>query len=280
MALGALAGGSEHEDDLLRRLFLYRFDRGQGLVGHNFGNLLLTALTDIVGSSTDAIQAAERLLRVHGRVLPVTTDDIHLEAVYDTGEIVRGEHLIDTPPAHLHNARITALSLIPAATINPAAAEALQTAEVIIFSPGDLYTSVLANCIVNGFTAALLASQARIISIGNLMSRPGQTVGMGAAEHIAELTRYIGRRPDDVLINNTPLPPDIVTRYREEGTGPVPNNCSVGTYTIHAKDLLATESIVTQAGDVLTRSLIRHDSIKVAIAIREIIALRPHPRTP
>ncbi len=273
MALVALAADVDSHDELLRQLFLYRFDRGEGLSGHNFGNLLLTALTDILGGSHEAIKTAGRLLQVQGKVIPVTTDNVHLVAEYSTGDVVQGEHEIDMPPAHLASARIRALSVTPKANITEAAAAALRDADVIIFGPGDLYTSVLANCIVDGFTEALAASSARVVYVCNLMSRLGQTVGMQAAEHIAELSAYIGRQPDDVLINTSPLPADIVARYDKEGTYPVEHNCMGDSYRVHAKDLLATESIHTTAGDVVVRSLIRHDSNKLAAAIRDITFL-------
>lgn len=271
MALVAIAEDTAADDDLLRELFMYRFTRGEGLAGHNFGNLLLTALTDIVGNERDAIMVASRLLRVAGEVIPVTTDNVHLRAVYTTGDDVIGEHAIDTPPAHLREAHITTLSLSPEASLNPTARAAIASADMIIFGPGDLYTSVLANCVVSGFVEAVNVSQAAIVYVTNLMSRPGQTFGMSATAHVNELTRYISRVPDHVLINTTPLPEAIVARYRAEGTHPIVHDCHAMPYQVHATDLLATESVTTKAGDVLVRSLIRHDSHKVAALIRQIL---------
>lgn len=90
MALAALSADVDSHDELVRELFLYRFSKGDGLSGHNFGNLLLTALTDLLGSEVEAIAAAARILRVRGQVIPVTTDDVHLWAEYDDGERVVG----------------------------------------------------------------------------------------------------------------------------------------------------------------------------------------------
>jgi uncharacterized cofD-like protein len=95
MALVALASGVDSQSDLLRELFLYRFNKGEGLAGHNFGNLLLTALTDILGDAGLAIETASRILRVSGQVLPVTLDNVHLRAEYETGEVIIGEHHFD-----------------------------------------------------------------------------------------------------------------------------------------------------------------------------------------
>lgn len=272
MALVALASDVDSHDELLRQLFLYRFDRGEGLAGHNFGNLLLTALTDILGDSNEAIKTAGRLLQVQGSVIPVTTDNVHLVAAYDTGEVVCGEHAIDAPSPQLTTARIHALSVTPKAMISDDADTALRSADVIIFGPGDLYTSVLANCVVDGFKEAVQASRAQVVYVCNLMTRAGQTVGMTAAEHVAELARYIGRMPDEVVVNTTPLPTDVVARYRAEGTHPVVYTTNVNVpYRVHAKDLLATEFIRTESGDTVVRSLIRHDSAKLAAALRAIV---------
>ena len=94
-ALSALASEGDAQDDLLRQLFMYRFDKGEGLSGHNFGNLFLTALTDILGSEEAAIKAASHILKVSGRVVPVTTSDVQLVATYEDGTVVVGENDID-----------------------------------------------------------------------------------------------------------------------------------------------------------------------------------------
>lgn len=276
MALAALAADIDDHDDLLRELFLYRFGKGEGLSGHNFGNLLLTALTDILGSEVAAIETASRILRVQGQVLPVTTDNVHLKAEYDDGVIIVGEHDIDEPLKDRNGSRITRLSVTPQAALNPHAATALTEADMIIFGPGDLYTSILANVVVDGFTDALAASRARVVYISNLMSKVGQTKGMHAQEHLDELAAYAKRMPDHVLINATPLDPELVAKYREEDDHPIENNCVDGVCTIHAGDFVTDEVIATQAGDVLRRSLVRHDSDKVAATILSL--LDQHPR--
>jgi len=271
MALVALSADVDSHDELLRELFLYRFSRGKGLNGHNFGNLLLTALTDILGSEVAAIDAASRILRVRGRVVPVTTDNVNLQATYDDGLVVVGEHEIDEPPESRHTSRITKLSLTPSATINPVATTAITEADMIILGPGDLYTSILANCVVDGFVTALTNSKAKLVYICNLMSRLGQTVGMQASEHVAEISRYTKRMPDFVLINNSSFPDDLLARYAEEGNHPIENDCTGESGILVCSDLVSTEAVATIAGDTLKRSLIRHDSEKLASALLQII---------
>jgi uncharacterized cofD-like protein len=268
--LTALAAPGDEHDELLRQLFLYRFDRGQGLSGHNFGNLFLTVLTDILGSEVEAIKAASRILRVAGTVLPVTTNHTHLKATYADGTVVVGEHAIES---QAHPGRITELSLTHSTTIYAEAARALSQADFVILGPGDLYTSVLANCVVPGFSEALQKSGATVIYITNLMSRPGQTTGFGSAEHLAEIVKYTGVVPQVMLVNEDEYPADLLKKYAAEDTYPVANT-GAGTVPtkVIAKPLLAREIIKTVAGDVLERSLIRHDSVVLADTLLELFA--------
>jgi uncharacterized cofD-like protein len=274
MALAALSADTGPHEELLRELFLYRFDKGAGLAGHNFGNLFLTALTEILGSSSEAIKTASEVLRVAGRVLPVTTDNVHLVATYDDGVVVVGEHEIDTPAAERCHNTIVNVCVTPAAKLNPEAAEAIALADMIILGPGDLYTSIIANLVVDGFKAALVASPAKIVYVGNLMSRPGQTSGMQSSDYVSEIAKYSGRTPDCVLINNALFPADLLARYALEGTHPVVHNSEVATYATVTTDLVSTESVTTAAGDVIKRSLIRHDSDKLAAVVLEQLGLR------
>lgn len=274
MALAALSADIDAHDELVRELFLYRFAKGEGLSGHNFGNLLLTALTDILGGEEAAITAASRILRVRGTVVPVTTDNVHLRAEYNDGTVVVGEHDIDEPIAALHDKRIVGLSVEPRATLSASADAALRRADMVVLGPGDLYTSILANCVVDGFVEALRASDATVVYVSNLMSKVGQTTGMHAQEHLDEITRYLGRSPDHVLVNTTPFAEDLVERYRQEGTHPIVANCVAGTCTIHATDLVSSEIIRTHSGDVLKRSLIRHSPEALAQILLRLLRER------
>ncbi|MEZ4195087.1 MAG: YvcK family protein [Candidatus Paceibacterota bacterium] len=266
-ALTALAADGDDYDILLRQLFLYRFDRGEGLSGHNFGNLFLTVLTDILGSETEAIEAASRILRVSGRVVPVTTDPAHLVATYADGSVVVGEHdieiLADTALYEPEN-RIVSLTLTPEAFINPEATKVLKEADLIILGPGDLYTSVLANCVVNGFSEALTSSEATIVYVCNLMSKRGQTVGMNAAEHLAEVIKYSGAVPDAMIVNNREFADDLLHKYALEGNHPILNNCTADEPVVCSLPLVAEEEVRLDSGDVLMRSLIRHDADRLA----------------
>ena len=270
MALAALAGENGRSEQLLRELFLYRFDRGTGLSGHNFGNLFLTALTQLTGSEAAAVEAAASLLRITGQVLPVTADNVHLAATYDDGVEVIGEHAIDAPPPERREHRIVSLRTEPVASLNPAVAEAIQAADLIVLGPGDLYSSLLANVVVEGMPEALRASGGTFTYVANLMERPGQTTGMGQAAHVAEVARYAERTPDVVLINDTPLPEALVNRYvSEKNAHPIVDDLS--STAVVRTDLCATTGATHTPGDLLERSLIRHDVEKLATALLELL---------
>lgn len=259
-ALTALASESDKYDVLLRQLFLYRFSRGTGLEGHNFGNLFLTALRDIMGSETAAIAAASHILKVSGRVIPVTVDDTQLVAEYDDGLVIVGENEIEESLDSRSDSRIVSLSLLPQATITDEAREAIISADLLVFGPGDLYTSILANCIVAGFSEAVGQSSAKIVYVCNLMSKRGQTIGMHAAEHVAEICNHIGRAPDVALINTSTFQEELLEKYAKEGDHPILNNCVGDVCLIQALPLASQEEVVLNSGDVVKRSLIRHDS--------------------
>ncbi len=147
------------------------------------------------------------------------------------------------------------------------AEEALLAADVIIFGPGDLYTSVLANCVVDGFTETLTKAKGKMVYISNLMTKFGQTTGMGVTEHVHELARYSGRMPDYVLVNSTTLPNHLLSRYEATHEYPVIHDYEGLKSEVVAKDFLASEEVVRSKGDILKRSLIRHDPHKLAEAI-------------
>jgi uncharacterized cofD-like protein len=265
MALVALADEDIADQALLRKLFLHRFEKGgMNLAGHNFGNVLLVALTDIMGSETEAVRFASRLLHTKGNVLPVTTDNLTLVAEYDDGVTVRGETHIDEPEQGRDAHRIVQLKVEPEGHITNDAREAILGADIIVFGPGDLYTSVLAVCVVPGVALAVQQSHATRIYISNLMSKYGQTTGMTVGLCAHEIERYLGVSLDRILVNETAIPGDLRARYSEEGEYPVLDDGSIPTEHM---DLLSEVQVTLSPTDTLKRSLVRHDALKLARAI-------------
>lgn len=274
MALTALAHSDTPQQELLRKLLLYRFPRGEGLAGHNLGNLLLVALTDLLGSESAAIKALADVLSLQGTVLPVTEGTVTLCARYEDGAVVEGEHAIDVPADRMRDQHIVSLYLEGENTIAADAQAALAAADYIIVGPGDIYTSLAANAVVNGVAEAVAASPAQFWYISNVMTRPGQTVGMSAADHRAEITKYFTREPDRMFINDAPLPEAAVQYYQEHGTAPVVDDMADGPSVVRAP-LVATTLIEQQGQDALSRSLIRHDSDALARVLYAQIAPTP-----
>lgn len=275
MALVALADDNE-TSAVLRNLFLYRFNRGAGLNGHNFGNLFLVAMTDIAGSEEGAIALASRVLRIRGKVLPVSREKLTLVAVYENGAIVRGEAHIDEPEERHDGAlRIKNLFIEPmAAKATEEAKDAIRDADAVIVGPGDLYTSTLAALVVPGMKEAILNSNAHIVHVMNLMTKYGQTHGFTAREHVEEIARYTGRFPDTVIVNKRDLPEETLIRYRAQREFPVTDNLdSRDGYKIVRDDFLAQEEVKRSSGDVLKRSFIRHDSAKLAHVITGVLRI-------
>jgi uncharacterized cofD-like protein len=273
-----VALADDEQSLLLRQLFNYRFDKGTGLKGHSVGNLLLTALGDILGSEQAAIDAAEQLLNVQGHIYPVALEPLNLAAFYADGSLVFSEHLIDEPDAsHDFTQKIVHLAVNNnhdqpnQIKVNPAAVTAILESDMLLIGPGDLYTSIAANLVVPGISEAIKKSPAKLIYTVNLMSKQGQTVGMTASEHVAEVTKYAGRAPDYVLINSTPLPADILNKYAAEQDYPVVDDLSLAPHVLRT-DLLAEEEITTPAGDILKRSLIRHSGDKIAQIVTQLLS--------
>ena len=260
---------SESDDQLLRQLFTYRFEKGNGISGHTLGNLMMVALADITGSEDQAVEAARRLFKVKGKVIPVTLHQTRLVAEYDDGERVEGEHLIDEPEDW--ERRIKSLVLSDNVPAHAGALEAISSADFIVAGPGDLYTSTLANIIVDGVAEAIQGSKGKFIFINNLMTKKGQTHGMQASHLVNEITKYAGRVPDVVLQHVGDFHEEILKKYEERGEHPVHDDLEhTAPFHIVRTKLTHDEEVQKDKGDTLVRSLIRHDAQKLSDALYKI----------
>ncbi len=261
------------DEDLLARLFQYRFrplgetgeDVGGGLAGHSFGNLFLTALTDITGDFYQAILTVESILSVRGRILPATLSDIRLSAVGQSGTAYLGESAIGRS-----GERLVDLGLEPAsAAAFPPAVAALERADLILLGPGSLYTSVLPNLLIPGIREACSRSPAPVMLVLNLMTQPGETDHMTALDHLAAIEEHAGPNVvDAVLVNKAPLPLAHLEHYAEAGSETV----EIDRAAIAARGVEVVER------DLLAREeLIRHDPVKLAAALLELAASAGDP---
>lgn len=273
-SLIALADVSKQNILLLRRLFQYRYNRGIGVDGMTFGNLFLVTLTDLLGSQTKAIKKAGEILRIRGRVLPVTLDKVDLVATYENDSTIVGEHFIDEP-RHDGKLSIVELTTKPVANVNPEVKKAILESDAIIIGPGGFYTTIIANLVVKGVAEAITKSKAVKIFILNLMTEYGQTYRFTASKFISELGKYLPKENlDYVFINNAPISTKILKYYRKFHAESVINDFPKKVpFKVIGSDLLSSKIFKKEKGDQLMRSLIRHDSEKVASLCMRVLGL-------
>lgn len=206
-----LAALSDNELEL-SRLLEYRFERGQELRGHTFGNLLITTLTEVEGDFGKALSSLNRLLNLAGAVYPAATRPVFLEAEKRGGERVQGESAMRVVPGPVERVLIEPQQV----GAPPQVAAEIRRADLLVLGPGSLFTSTIPPLLVPEVRAAVLATQARIVYVCNIMTEAGETDGFTAFDHVAALERHLGRYPDWVVVNATPVDPARVAAYREE----------------------------------------------------------------
>lgn len=252
------------EAGLLRKLFMYRFEKGTGISGMTFGNLFMAALSDILGSQSEAIRQTANVLQIHGQVIPVTLTNTNLFAKYENGKVLTEEHLIDEPP-HDGKLKITKVYLQPRAKANPEAISAIHGADLIVLGPGDLYTSVIPNLLVDGIAAAIRASDAQKVYVVNLMTKFGQTYNFTAADHVRVIETFLGTNIDTAIVNTGTFSPAALAIYAKYHEIPVVDNLRAGGKTAVVRaDVVSRHMNVKSKSDALVRSLIRHDSTRLA----------------
>lgn len=260
IALSEEKGGA----GLLRKLFMYRFEKGEGIKGMTFGNLFMAALADISGSQEEAIKQTGKVLRIAGKVIPVSFTDTNLFAEYEDGSVVNEEHFIDEP-VHDGTMKITKIYLEPEAIANPEALKAIKNADLIVLGPGDLYTSLLPNLLVKSVAEAIKNSSAKKVYVMNLMTKFGQTYQYKASDHVKVLEEFIGKSLNYVLMNDKDYPSAVLERYEEMKEFPVVDDLQENMYyTIIRKPIVNKQLVEKASSDTLVRSLIRHDSEKLA----------------
>ena len=252
---------SDEVGEVLRRLLDYRFDRGEGLDGHNFGNLLLTALTEVTGGPELAIREVSRLLQIRGRVLPVTLHDTRLVAELDDGTIIRGEANIDVRTVK-PEVPIRRVYLDPEPEVHRETREALLQADVIVIGPGDLYTSVLPNLLVHGLSQAIRESSGTKVFVCNLMTKHGETDDFRASAFVAEALRYLGPGGaiSHLLLNAASFPHAVLERYAQERSFPVEGDverCLELVGAVVSTPLAAAGTLARHDPDLLAQQILR-----------------------
>lgn len=205
------------DEALVTDLFQYRFTEGEGLSGHSFGNLFLAAMSGITGNFDHAIKESSRVLNVVGRVLPATLGVVRLCAELDDGTIVHGESTISQASRPIKRVFFDP----PAAAPLDEVIAAIRDADAIVLGPGSLYTSVAPNFLVSRIAREVADAHAVKMYVCNVMTQPGETDHMTAADHLEALLVNAGERVCDYVIVNDELPSRLLAAYAEEGQVPV-----------------------------------------------------------
>ena len=242
------------------QLMSYRFTEGR-LAGQSLGNLMLAALNDVTGSFVEAVNRMSDVLAITGRVLPVSSENVQLEAVFDDGSTVVGQSKIAVVKRGTGR-RIDRVRLIPEyPDAIPEALAAIREADLVVIGPGSLYTSIAPNLITKDVAKAVVESPALKVYVLNVMTQPGETDGYAASDHIQALFDLSGEHLfGTCLANNMPIPAALAEKYAAEGSEPVrldeENVAKQGVELLHAP-------VAKIKGD-----LVRHDP-EALDAIRE-----------
>src|SRR5579863_3216940 len=236
------------DEALLSKLFQYRFSEGRGLKGHSFGNLFLTALTNLTGDFVGAIKLSSEVLASLGRIYPSTNANVVLEAELENGRIIKGETKIGKSRSPIRRIHLQPRNCQPL----PETLAAIEDADLITFGPGSLFTSIIPNLLVDGIAPAIKRSRALKAYFVNLMWQPGETIGFRASDHVAALNRHAGGGLIDVAVVNTRC---ITLRQRRK------YEAELAQSVMNDVDRLSAMGLQVVAADLLAEGeIVRHDS--------------------
>jgi len=247
----------------LAEVFNYRFEAGEELRDHAVGNLIIAALADMAGGFCEGVEQAARFLRVRGRVYPASTESLTLVVRYEDGTVVRGESVVGRL-----GGRIERVGVEPrGAPAPPAVLEAIEGADVVVLSPGSLFTSTIPSLLGGGVREALARFGGPVLYAANVMTQPGETSGFGAADHVRAISRHVGPVVTDVLVHRGRLPRAVLDRYAAKGAFPVEVD----------RGELEREGVRVREADLLSgrwEAGIRHDPEKLAREVCEAALVR------
>jgi uncharacterized cofD-like protein len=255
------------DEALLSKLFQHRFEKGQSLEGHSFGNLFLAALTSLTGDFSEAVRLSSEILATRGHIFPATAANIELEALMQDGTRVRGETKITAS-----HGRIEELFLIPSDPEPlPQTLEAIARADLITIGPGSLFTSLIPNLLAHGIPQAIRRSSAIKVYVCNLMTQANESLDRTAADHIRALNDHAGGQIFDyALVNRAPISDELKGKYALEGASQI----------VVDLDAIVAMAVCPVLGDYLFEdNVARHATDKVARDLLKL-ATQALPETP
>ena len=244
-------------EPLVMDLFNYRFNTSSDLDGHTVGNLLLTAASEIRGNLSDGIEALSKVMNLKGKVIPLTEDNVVLMADMEDGSVIEGEHHITET-----NAKIKRVYYKEEAVATKEALEAIRNADLILFSMGSLFTSIIPNLLIDEVVKEIEKSKAKIMYVCNMMTQPGETDDFTVTDHVKALNGYLGKRNIDLVLANTGKIDEEMARFYEtqEQKDPV-------VYDEENFDKYGIDVIGDDFTFITDNNLLRHDNIKVGFHI-------------
>ena len=260
------------EEALLSRLFQYRFPAGEGLGGHSFGNLFLSAMSAITKDFSQAVEASSAILATRGNIYPATTSNARLYAIMDDGSIVQGETNITASDRRIVDLRMDPEDAEPL----PKALEAIENADLITIGPGSLFTSLVPNLLVRNVSKAIADSKAVKVFVCNLMTQANESLGLTASDHIRALYKHARHEFFDyALVNRTPASPELAAKYAEKQQSQIEPDAeqikSLGVLPVLGEYM--TEEVHPTEGLIA-----RHDTHRVAQdLLRLMMELRDSP---
>lgn len=251
--------------ELMNEVMKFRFKKGIGLAGHNFGNLFLAALSQIKGSMSEAVKDLGDILYIQGVVLPVSTRQTTLCAMFENGKVIKGEDKIDLGKGRDPDLHIKKLWHEPESACDPDAFASIMNSDVVIIGPGDLFTSVITNLKIKNIKEAIARTKAIKIYVCNLMTKPGETANYSVEDHVKQILKYLeGDHLDYIIISNTELPPSSIRAYAAKDQMPVRINDPGAIRAI-------TKAAIVMADVSDKEELVRHDSEKMKCLIGSLI---------
>ncbi|SET10553.1 conserved hypothetical protein, cofD-related [Oceanobacillus limi] len=247
-------------EPMLIQLFQHRFSIGNDLSGHSMGNLLLAAMTSITGDFYTGIKEISRVLNVKGDIIPISNENMTLHAEMQDGTVVAGESNIP-----LVNKRIKRVFLNPEDVQPlPNAVKAIEEADLVVISPGSLFTSIMPNLIIPQIDSAIRQAKSKVVYVCNVMTQYGETTGFSAADHVQAIFDHVGDGSvGSIVVHNEPIDLSIREVYAEENAEPV----------VYDTERLLSMGLKIIEGDIIdhNRSMLRHDTNKIAKLLYSLI---------
>ncbi len=247
-------------EPMLIDLFQHRFEAGKGLSGHSMGNLLLAALTSVTGDFYTGIKEISRVLNVKGKIYPISNEIMSLHAEMEDGSIVSGESNIPLAEKRIKKVFLSPEPVHPL----PNAIKAIEEADLVVISPGSLYTSILPNLIIPGIDRAIKETAGEVVYVCNVMTQKGETTGYSASDHVKAIDDHIGTECiDTIIVQNQSISKPVRDRYLQENATPV----SYDTACLRAMGLDVIEDDIIDH----SRQALRHNTDKIAKILYSMI---------